>query len=200
MFSSIGRFTRSCGRRASRLQNCVISPRRSPGPTRQILASVSPLSPSSVPSLPPSHSQAYGNGFGSSLSKGEKVSSQMQRRRDVPTPTRPDHAPHSSREHFVEQELSADSASSSVSLSLTVRTISRKISSIRSWLGSSSFQRPTGIISRIRQRYRAWCPGALASRGAGATLGVELQVCLDFHCVVLFFFFSFHYIVSETLN
>lgn len=139
--------------------------------------------------LPPSHSQAYGNGFGSSLSKGEKVSSQMQRRRDVPTPMRPDRAPHSSREHFVEQELSADSASSSVSLSLTVRTISRKISSIRSWLGSSSFQRPTGIISRIRQRYRAWCPGALASRGAGATLDVELQVCLDFQCVVLFFFF-----------
>lgn len=90
--------------------------------------------------------------FLSSCLKGKICHHKSSGDRKCPSP-RLDSCPPSSHEHFVEK-LDGDLGSSSISLSLTVRTICRKISLTRSWLGSLSFQPRTGITSQTRPRYR----------------------------------------------
>lgn len=81
-----------------------------------------------------------------------------------------------------------------------VRTISRKISSTRSWQGSWSFQPPTGITSRTQQRYPSgFVPvGCFLSRGPHLSRGAVEAPGLSWLLMCVSSLSSFHSIVSET--
>lgn len=87
-----------------------------------------------------------------------------------------------------------------------VKTISRKISLTRSWLGSWSFRPPTGITSRTRQRYssRPVSVGCILSRGPHSAWGCcsSWNWAPDLPWLLMCggSLSSFYSIVSETLH